>query len=83
MTLEGLKTFFRNLGVTAKEVSRIRERMKTSFIDWLVQDSKLEIDTLNCLAKTFEALFDELESEFRSVRIDELDTRFIRLFRIK
>ncbi len=83
ITLEDLQAFFRTMWVTGGESLRIKEDLKTSFIDWLIQDSKLEIDTLNRLAKTFELLFDELEIEYGSVDIDELEPRFIRLFRLR
>lgn len=80
ITLEELKTFFRDLGVAEGKMSPLKEEIKTSFTDWVVRGSKLEIETLNRVANTFESLFDELESEYRSVRIDDLDPRFIRLF---
>ncbi|MBW2644859.1 MAG: hypothetical protein JRE23_01530 [Deltaproteobacteria bacterium] len=80
ITLEELKTFFRNLGVAEGKMSRLKEEIKTSFTDWVVRGSKIEIETLNRLANTFESLFNELESEYRPVRIDGLDPRFVRLF---
>lgn len=83
MPLKGLKTFLENLWVTEGEGFRIKDRAKTSFLDWLIHESKLEIDTLNRLARTFESLFDELESEYRGVRINQLDPRFMRLFWLK
>ncbi|MFH1673749.1 MAG: DUF6178 family protein [Pseudomonadota bacterium] len=80
VTLEELKTFFRNLGMAGGKMAPLKEEIKTSFTDWVVRGSKLEIVTLNRLANIFESLFDELESEYRSVRTDDLDPRFIRLF---
>ena len=83
VTTEEIKPWFQNLWVNKGGVPRIRQETKTSFLDWIANYTEPEEDILNGLANTFEELFEELEGEYRSVQAEDLDPKFVRLFRLK
>lgn len=83
VTTEEIKPWFQNLWVNKGGAPRIRRETKTSFLDWLANYTGPEDDILNGLANTFEELFEELEGEYRLVQAEDLDPKFVRLFRLK
>jgi hypothetical protein len=83
VTTEEIKPWFQNLWVNKGGVPRIRRETKTSFLGWLANYTGPEDDILNGLANTFEELFEELEGEYRLVQAEDLDPKFVRLFRLK
>ena len=78
---EELKVFFRNLWVKETMPYRVDTRMKQAFLDWLQMRSDRAIaDILTRAGKTFDRLFGELEKEYGSVSVNDLDPRYIKHF---
>jgi hypothetical protein len=60
---------------------RVDTRMKQAFLDWLEMRSGRAIaDILSQAGKTFDRLFDELEKEYGSVSVNDLNPRYIKHF---
>lgn len=79
--IEELKIFFRNLWVKEARPYRVDTKMKQAFLDWLQMRSDQAIDEiLSQVGKTFERLFGELEKEYGSVSLKDLDPRYIKHF---
>ncbi len=81
LALEELKVFFRYLWVKGVRPCRVDTRMKQAFLDWLQMRSDLAIaEILGRVGKTFNRLFGELEKEYGSVSVNDLDPRYIKHF---
>jgi len=78
-----LKTFLRDLWKKGKKPYRIAENVKQSFGDWLVGRTGLAAHELqDQVGNTMENLFKELENEYGSVSMEDLDPRYVRHFLI-
>jgi hypothetical protein len=74
-----LKAFFRSLFGTGGKPRRVQETMKQSFWNWLIVRSGLAADEMQDQVRTFlDSLFRELENEYGSVSIENLDPRYVR-----
>jgi hypothetical protein len=74
-----LKAFFRSLFGTGAKPRRVEERMRRSFWDWLIVRSGLAAaETKDQLGTVLDNLFCELENEYGSVSIEDLDPRYVR-----
>jgi len=74
-----LKAFFRSLFGTDGKPRRLEETMKQSFWNWLIVRSGLAADEMQDQIRTFlDSLFRELENEYGSVSIEDLDPRYVR-----
>ena len=83
LAVEELKVFFRNLWVKGVRPYRVDTRMKQAFLEWLQMRSDRAIaEILSRAGKTFDRLFDELEKEYGSVPVNDLDARYIKHFLI-
>jgi hypothetical protein len=81
LAVEELKVFFRNLWLKGVKPYRVDTRMKQAFLDWLQMRSDQAIaEILSRAGKTFDRLFDELEKEYGSVPVNDLDARYIKHF---
>ncbi|MCD6138559.1 MAG: hypothetical protein J7J91_08350 [Deltaproteobacteria bacterium] len=81
LLVNDMKTFFRDLWAKGQKPYRVDEKMKQSFVDWLTMRSGLPAaDLLGDLGKTFERLFVEIETEYGSVSIQDLDPRYVKHF---
>ncbi|NVM56773.1 MAG: hypothetical protein HWN51_01445 [Desulfobacterales bacterium] len=81
LLIEDLKTFFRNLWMTGARPYRVEEKMKQSFRHWLVVRSGLPAaKILEQLGPTLDSLFGELEKEYGSVSLEDLDPRYVKHF---
>jgi hypothetical protein len=81
LTLKELKRFFDMLWAVRKKPRKIGVETKTAFLGWLSEKSGLPDEEIATkLGRAFEALFEEIESEYGRVSKKDLDPRFIRLF---
>ena len=79
--VEELKIFFKDLWVKEARPYRVDTRMKHAFLDWLEMRSDQAITEITGqVGKTLERLFDELEKEYGSVSLKDLDPRYIKHF---
>jgi len=63
---------------------RIPDSMKTEFMQWLTQDSRLQdYEISEKLGRIFEDLFGEVEAEYGRAAAEDLDPRFVQLFLLK
>jgi uncharacterized protein DUF6178 len=84
LTLEEFKTFFKTLWSEKTKPRTIRRAMKESFLDWLVDRTGLKAPEItDRLGQPLEDLFEEIESEYQLIGADDLDPKYILLFRIK
>ena len=62
---------------------KIPDEMKTAFLNWLAAETGLEdYELTDRLGRTFEDLFNEIESEYGQVSAADIDPRFVQLFLI-
>ena len=81
LEVEELKSFFRDLWVSEAMPYRVGTKMKQAFVNWLQMQSDQAMDEiLSQVGKTFERLFGELEKEYGSVLLKDLDPRYIKHF---
>ncbi len=81
LAVEELKVFFRNLWVKEARPYRVDKKMKQAFLDWLQMRSDQDItEILSRVGKTCDRLFGELEKEYGSVSLNDLDPRYIKHF---
>jgi len=81
LAVEELKAFFRNLWVKEARPYRVDKKMKQAFLDWLQMRSDQDItEILSRVGKTFDRLFGELEKEYGSVSLKDLDPRYVKHF---
>lgn len=79
-----VKTFFSDLWVDEKKPHKIKISMKKAFLNWLSEKTGLiDYEITDRLGKTFENIFDEIESEYGAVSEKELDPRYIHLFLVE
>jgi hypothetical protein len=65
----------------SQKARKIPLEMKTDFLNWLAAETALkDYEISRRLGQTFEALFNEIELEYRRVAVDEIDPRFVQLF---
>jgi hypothetical protein len=84
LTLPAFKGFFSMLWEGAKKKRRIRQAMKADFLKWLCRRSGLSEDAIRVrVGQRLDALFEDLESEYREVTPENLDPRYIHLFLIQ
>jgi len=81
LTLDEFKRLFKSLWLDEKTPRKIQQPVKTSFLNWLVQETGLSADEISFrLGDIFEKLFNEIESEYGSVSGADLDPKYIHLF---
>jgi hypothetical protein len=86
LTVKQFVPFFKNLfpdpiDPDSRRVRKIPVEMKTAFLTWLAAETGLkDYEISDRLGHTFEALFNELESEYGQVAAEEIDPRFVHLF---
>lgn len=79
LLLEDFKAFFRHLLGTGEKPRFVVESMKQSFWDWLVLRSGLAAaEVQGQVGTAFHSLFRELENEYGSVSLEDLDPRYVR-----
>ena len=62
----------------------IPQAMKDNFLNWLAADTGLkDFEISERLAKTFETLFAEIESELGRLGAEALDPRYVQMFLLK
>ena len=62
---------------------KIPDEMKTAFLNWLADETGLkDYEITDRLGRTFEDLFNEIESEYGQVATADIDPRFTNLFLI-
>ncbi|MBU0993625.1 MAG: hypothetical protein KJ737_14105 [Proteobacteria bacterium] len=79
-----LKVFFQKLWGSEenriKQAGKISEGVRTFFLGWLSDRTGLtSIEISDQMGKTLETIFQEMESEYGNVSLDDLDPRFIDL----
>jgi hypothetical protein len=63
---------------------RIPSAVKESFLEWISEKSGLaDYQISKKIGPTLEALFEEIESEYGALGLDDLDARYIYLFLIQ
>jgi hypothetical protein len=83
LVLREFQPFFKNLlpfqpGTEADQPRSIPTAMKNHFIEWLAADTGLkDFEITQQLGNTFNALFNELESELGRVAVEDLDPRYV------
>ncbi len=86
LTRKQFKPFFKDLlpgkpELEAKKHRSIPEVMKDCFVKWLSENTGLkDYEIIERFGQTFESLFEELESEYQQVAVEELDPRYVHLF---
>lgn len=79
LALDEFKDFFRALWIEEDTPRRIRQSFKTSFLNWLADETGAGDIGLH-LGDCFERLFREIESEYGYVTETDLDPKYIHLF---
>jgi hypothetical protein len=86
LTLKQFHPFFEKLlpgqvDSGGKLARKIPVEMKTAFLNWLAAETGLkDYEITDRLGQTFADLFDEIESEYGRVALEEIDPRFVHLF---
>jgi hypothetical protein len=81
LTVGELKALFQDLWVKGPRPHGIREKMKQSFLNWLTAGSGLISNQVQeQVGATIDSLFGELEKEYGSVSLEDLDPRYVRHF---
>ena len=86
LTLKEFKLFFKDLlpghpDPSAERPRKIPPAMKKHFLNWLVADTGLkDFEITERLGRTFENLFEEIESELGKVVVEDLEPRYVQLF---
>ena len=81
LAVEELKVFFRNLWAKGTRPYQVDTKMKQAFLDWLQMRSDQALaEILSRIGKTFDRLFGELEKEYGSVSLKDLDPRYVKHF---
>jgi hypothetical protein len=84
LTLKELKAFFRDLWQKKARPRGVATKMKQAFLDWLQgRSGEAPNEILDKVGKTIDRLFDELEAEYGSVTLKDLDPRYIKHFLVK
>jgi hypothetical protein len=83
LPLKVFRAFFANLW-SEQNPQSIKVEVKTSFAQWIAAASGMTLDEVSShYGETFTDLFKAIETEFAKVAADDLDPRFIQLFRVK
>ena len=81
ITFDELKLFFRDIWEKGSRPYQVDTAMKQSFLDLVQKRSGLAVDEIPDRAgKVFDRIFFELEKEYGSVSLKELDPRYIKHF---
>ena len=81
LSVKEMKVFFRNLWGKGAKPYRVDTKMKEAFLDWLQMRSGQAIaETPGSVGITIDRLFSELEKEYGSVAVNDLDPRYIKHF---
>jgi len=81
LTLKDLKAFFRDLWDKKARPRQVDTGMKQAFLDWLQDRSSLAVDEIQgSVADALDVLFDELDKEYGSVSLIDLDPRYLKHF---
>lgn len=81
LTIKELKAFFRDLWGKKARPRRVAKKMKQAFLDWIQTRSGEAIDEIfDQVRITIDRLFGELEKEYGSVLLKDLDPRYIKHF---
>jgi predicted SprT family Zn-dependent metalloprotease len=79
VSVKELKAFFRDLWEKKTKPRRVAQRMKQAFWEWFQMRSEEAIDEISDQARrTIDRLLGELEKEYGSVSLKDLDTRYIK-----
>ncbi|MEK6194249.1 MAG: DUF6178 family protein [Deltaproteobacteria bacterium] len=82
--LKEFQSFFSGLWDTRQKPPVISKAIKTSFRDWISNSVDLTIDELSDrFGEIFTDLFKEIEEEYAQVAVNDLDPRYIHLFRVE
>lgn len=82
--LKEFQSFFSGLWDTRQKPPVISKAIKVSFMDWISHSVDLTIDELSdWLGDIFTDLFKEIEEEYAQVAVNDLDPRYIHLFRVE
>ncbi len=78
---EQLKAFFQDLLAKGEKPYHVKQEMRQSFLDYVVARSGLRAGEIeDRVGKNLDVLFSELETEYGSVSIEDLDPRYVRHF---
>ncbi len=86
LTLKQFHPFFKKLlpgqvDPGSEPARKIPVEMKASFLNWLAAETGLkDYEIADRLGQTFADLFNEIESEYGRVALEELDPKFVHLF---
>ncbi|MBW2172393.1 MAG: hypothetical protein JRF69_10550, partial [Deltaproteobacteria bacterium] len=81
ITLKDLKAFFRDLWDKKAKPCQVDTGMKQAFLDWLQERSGLGVDEIqDSVTDALDVLFDELDKEYGSVSLKDLDPRYLKHF---
>lgn len=81
LTLDQFKAFFKTLWKPGPKPVKIKDVAREGFLTWLAVRSGLAVHEITeRMGLTLEALFNQLENEFGSVKAENLDPRYIQLF---
>lgn len=84
IVVEELKSFFRNLWAKRARPRLVDTRMRQAFLDWLqMRADKPIAEILGRVGKTFDLLFEELEKEYGSVSLKDLDPKYVKHFLVR
>jgi hypothetical protein len=81
LAFEDLKAFFRDLWDKKTGPRQVDPGMKQAFLDWLQMRSGRGVDEiLSTAGNTFNIVFGELDQEYGSVSLKDLDPRYVKHF---
>jgi len=81
--LKEFKAFFAELW-NNQDPPAIKTDIKTSFAEWIVSTSGLRLDEISSqYGEIFTDLFQEIEAALAKVTVEDLDPRYIHLFRVE
>ncbi|UCG80231.1 MAG: hypothetical protein JSV60_09730 [Desulfobacterales bacterium] len=81
LTMKELKGFFRDFWEKKARPRRVAKKMKQTFLNWLqARSGQAPNEILNKAGKIIDHLFGEIEKEYGSVLLKDLDPRYIKHF---
>jgi hypothetical protein len=84
ISLEDFRPFYETLWDEGKKPRVIADEAKAAFKSWITAAGKIgQKEFSNHFARIFTDLFEEIEEEYATVSAEDLDTRYIQLFRLK
>jgi len=82
--LKVFRSFFSGLWDTHKKPPIISREIKASFRDWITSAGQIDGNKFSdTFGEIFTDLFKEIEEEYAQVSAEDLDPRFIHLFRLE